>query len=88
MILSTLLGGVYYPAKVVPAWLQHISGFIPLTYGLRALRKVMLEGASLRTVGGDVAMLLLMTVVLLFVGLWVFKSAMSYARRIGSLGYY
>jgi ABC-2 type transport system permease protein len=88
MILSTLLGGVYYPAKVVPAWLQHISGFIPLTYGLRALRKVMLEGASLRTVGGDVAMLLLMTVVLLCVGLWVFKSAMSYARRIGSLGYY
>jgi ABC-type polysaccharide/polyol phosphate export systems, permease component len=88
MILSTLLGGVYYPAKAVPAWLQHISGFIPLTYGLRALRKVILEGASLRTVGADVAMLLLMTVVLLGIGLWVFKSAMSYARRIGSLGYY
>jgi ABC-2 type transport system permease protein len=88
LVLSTLLGGVYYPAKVVPAWLQHISGFIPLTYGLRALRKVMLEGASLRTVGSDVAMLVLMATVLLCIGLWVFRSAMSYARRTGSLGYY
>ncbi|MGH7603741.1 MAG: ABC transporter permease [Gemmatimonadaceae bacterium] len=88
MILSTLLGGVYYPAKVVPSWLQHISGFIPLTYGLRALRRVMLEGASLFSVGRDVAILLAMTAVLLAVSTWIFGISMRYARRTGTLGYY
>lgn len=88
MILSTLLGGVYYPAKVIPSWLQDISGFIPLTYGLRALRRVMLEGASLLTVGADVGILLAMTLVLLAASVWGFGVAMRYARRTGSLGYY
>jgi ABC-2 type transport system permease protein len=88
MILSTLLGGVYYPAKVVPSWLQHVSGFIPLTYGLRALRKVMLEGASLFSVSRDVAILLAMTAVLLALSVWIFGISMRYARRTGTLGYY
>jgi ABC-2 type transport system permease protein len=88
MVLSTLLGGVYYPAKVIPSWLQHISGFIPLTYGLRALRRIMLEGASLMSVGRDIGILLTMTVFLLAAGIWIFAVAMRYARRTGSLSYY
>lgn len=88
LVVSSLLGGVYYPTHVVPSWLEQISGVIPLTYGLRALRQVLLEGASLMSVRGDVGMLLLMTAVLFAVGGWVFSVAMRYARRTGSLSYY
>jgi ABC-2 type transport system permease protein len=88
MVVSSLLGGVYYPTHVVPSWLEHVSGAIPLTYGLRALRRVLLEGASLMSVRQDVGMLLLMTAVLFAVGGWLFAAAMRYARRTGSLSYY
>jgi ABC-2 type transport system permease protein len=88
LVVSSLLGGVYYPTHVVPSWLEHISGVIPLTYGLRALRHVLLEGASLVSVRADVGMLILMTVILFAAGGWMFSVAMSYARRTGSLSYY
>lgn len=88
MVISSLLGGVYYPTHVVPSWLEHVSGAIPLTYGLRALRHVLLEGASLMSVRQDVGILLMMTAFLLAVGGWLFAAAMSYARRTGSLSYY
>jgi ABC-2 type transport system permease protein len=88
LVVSSLLGGVYYPTHVVPSWLQHISGAIPLTYGLRALRRVLLDGASLLSVRADVDVLLLMTVVLFAVACWLFSAAMRYARRTGSLSYY
>lgn len=88
MMVSALLGGVYYPTRVVPSWLEHVSAALPLTYGLRALRQVLLEGASLASVRSDVAILLLMTAGLFTVAIWMFSAAMSYARRIGSLSYY
>jgi ABC-2 type transport system permease protein len=88
MIVSSLLGGVYYPTHVVPSWLEHISGAIPLTYGLRALRQVLLEGASLAAVRADVGILLLMTALLFAAAIWMFSAAMGYARRTGSLSYY
>jgi ABC-2 type transport system permease protein len=88
MIVSSFLGGVYYPTHVVPSWLMHISGIIPLTYGLRALRKVLLEDASLMSVRSDIGMLCLMTVILFAAGAWLFSAAMRYARRTGSLSYY
>lgn len=88
MVISTLLGGVYYPSHAVPSWLQPFAGFVPLTYGLRALRRVLLEGASLVMVWHDVATLLLMTVFLFAIGGWLLAAAMSYARRTGSLSYY
>lgn len=88
LVLSTLLGGVYYPTRVVPSWLEQISGLIPLTYGLRALRRVLLDGASLLSVRGDIGMLLLMTIVLFGFASIAFAGAFRYARRIGSLSYY
>jgi ABC-2 type transport system permease protein len=88
MVISSLLGGVYYPTHVVPSWLEHISGAIPLTYGLRALRQVLLEGASLASVSNDVGILLLMIALLFATAIWMFSAAMRYARRTGSLSYY
>ncbi len=88
LLLSGLLGGVYYPTRVIPSWLQYVSDAIPLTYGLRALRQVFLEGMPLRAVATDLAILTLCTAVLLAVSVWAFTAALGYARRTGTLAQY
>jgi ABC-2 type transport system permease protein len=88
IMISGLLGGVYYPTHVIPSWLQMISAVLPLTYGLRALRKVVLEGASLRAVSPDLLVLLAMTMVLFAVGAVALSAALRYARHHGTLSQY
>ena len=88
LLMSSLLGGVYYPTHVIPSWLEHLSAVFPLTYGLRALRRVLLDGASVLDVGRDLATLLLFLVVLFAVGTWSFTNALRHARQKGTLGYY
>lgn len=88
MVATGLLGGVYYPTHVIPSWLEYISLFLPLTYGLRALRRVLLDGASLGSVSGDLGILLAIAAGLWVLGVYSFRVALAYARRTGSLGYY
>lgn len=87
-VASSLLGGVYFPTHVIPSWLESFAGFIPLTYGLRALRRVLLDGARFAGVASDIGVLLAMDVGLLAVGAWVFAAALRHARRSGSLSRY
>jgi ABC-2 type transport system permease protein len=88
LALSALLGGIYYPTHIIPSWLRDISDVLPLTYGLRALRRVILEGWSLGAVAGDVAIVAGFAGVLLAVGLATFAAGLRYARRAGTLGQY
>ncbi len=85
---SALLGGVYYPTRVIPSWLQEISGLIPLTYGLRALRQILLEGASIGAVLPDLGVLVIFVVVLFTCGTLALSAALRYARRTGTLAQY
>ncbi|HKT06524.1 MAG TPA: ABC transporter permease [Gemmatimonadaceae bacterium] len=85
---SGLLGGVYYPTQVIPAWLHTVSAGLPLTYGLRSLRKVLLDGAPFRAVAGDLAILSAFAIVLLALGIWTFDRALRDARRTGTLAQY
>lgn len=86
--LSGLLGGVYYPTHVIPSWLEHLAAGVPLTYGLRALRRIWLEGDTIFAVAGDVAILCGFLVGLAVVGWIAFVAALRYARRAGSLSQY
>lgn len=88
LLASTLLGGVYYPTHVIPSWIQNLAGFVPLTYGLRALRRVILEGMPLMSVAADVGTLLAFIVVLSAIGLWMLLWAFRYARRAGTMSQY
>jgi ABC-2 type transport system permease protein len=52
-IINALLffpSGALYPVESYPPWLQAISRADPLTYGLNALRNLLLRGSSPRTV--------------------------------------
>ncbi|HET6700712.1 MAG TPA: ABC transporter permease [Gemmatimonadaceae bacterium] len=88
LLLSGLLGGVYYPTSVIPSWIQSLSSVVPLTYGLRALRRVWLDGLALREVIPDVVTLAGMAIGLLTLGVAVFATGMRYARRAGTLAQY
>ncbi|HTK54436.1 MAG TPA: ABC transporter permease [Gemmatimonadaceae bacterium] len=88
MLASTFLGGVYYPTTVIPGWIESISAFLPLTYGLKALRAVLLEGRSLTAVWRDVSILIGFTVVTLAASAVAFRAALGYARRVGNLAQY
>ena len=86
--ISTLLGGVYYPTSVIPSWLKSISAFVPLTYGLRALRNTVLDGEPLSAVVGDLAVLAGFIVVFAVVGIVALRAAFQYARRAGTVAQY
>ncbi|HEY7860158.1 MAG: ABC transporter permease [Gemmatimonadales bacterium] len=90
MIASGLLGGVYWSmsAKVIPAWVQALSNYVPLAPGLRALRRTLLDGASLSAVMPDVLLLIGFVVLLNAIGGLAFVEALRYARRSGTLAQY
>ena len=88
LALSALFGGVYYPPHVIPSWLQLGSYVMPLTYGLRALRQALLEGASLVAISADPAVLAFLTPGLLLSGSLAFAAALRYARATGTLAQY
>ncbi len=88
LTISTLLGGVYYSTSVIPSWIQSLSAVVPLTYGLRALRRTLLSGASLEVVGRDIMVLALFATGLAVMASWAFAGALRYARRTGTLAQY
>ena len=88
LVASVFLGGVYYPTTAIPGWLQEVSAWIPLTYGLRALRRALLEGWSFWEILPDLEMLVLFDAVLLMVAAAAFAWALDYARRGGTLTQY
>lgn len=88
LIASVFLGGVYYPTSVIPGWLSELSAFIPLTYGLRALRRALLEGWTVGQILPDLEMLLLFDAVLMMVAAAAFAAALRHARGAGTLAQY
>lgn len=88
LLVSTLLGGAYYPTHVIPSWLESVSTFVPLTYGLRALRHVLLEGLPLSAVVPDLLALVGSGLGLLAAGSACMALALRYARRNGTLAQY
>ena len=86
--LSMFLGGVYYPTSAIPSWLAYVSKAVPLTYGLRALRRTFIDGAPVAASAGDLAALSGIAIVLAAVSLVTFSMAWTYARRAGTLAQY
>ncbi len=83
--LLLLVSGVYYPVNVLPGILQKISVISPATYVLSGVRLALLDGAGLAVLWGYIWPVLLMGMVLVPSGLWVFHQAEIYAKRTGKL---
>lgn len=86
---SALLGGAYYSTTVIPTWIQNLASLVPLTYGLRIMRRAWLQGDyAWSAVGTDLVMLTTLAGGLVLVGSALFGMALHRARREGTLGQY
>ncbi|MBN1827098.1 MAG: ABC transporter permease [Candidatus Eisenbacteria bacterium] len=86
--LSRLLGGVYYPVMILPAWLQKAAWVIPLTYALEGMRMALLTGAGIGELKKELAALLIFTAAALLLGILSARFAIRKARQDGTLGQY
>ncbi|MBC8446621.1 MAG: ABC transporter permease [Chloroflexi bacterium] len=83
--LVLLVSGVYYPISVLPTWLQPVARLSPATYVLEGMRAGILEGASTAALLRYVWPLLLMGVIFIPLGVYIFRLAERYAKRAGKL---
>jgi ABC-2 type transport system permease protein len=83
MIMMTLtfpmmfLSGVFFPLQQMPQFMQVIAQFLPLTYAVSALRRVVVLGAGIPAISTDIIILFGFGVVLLSVALISFERAMK-----------
>jgi ABC-2 type transport system permease protein len=80
-----LVSGVYYPIEVLPTVLQKLGVVSPATYVLTGVREALLEGQPTTELWQYIWPVLLMGLVLIPAGLWVFNLAERYAKRTGKL---
>lgn len=80
-----LVSGVYYDVAVLPGWMQALAQLSPVTYALDGIRAALLDGAPPSELWGEIRPLLLMGVVFVPLGLWVFELGERYAKRTGKL---
>ena len=83
--LMLLVSGVYYPVEVLPEVLRRMAVFSPATYVLDGTRQALLEGVGTAQLWPHIWPALIMGVVAIPVGLWVFGLAERYAKRTGKL---
>jgi len=87
-IVSSLLGGVYFPTDVLPSWLKYLSDYVPITYTLGAMRGALLQGASLSDIMPQMAVLLVFSSILMPVSLISFRYSVWKARDAGILSHF
>ena len=80
-----VVSGVYYPVSVLPEWMQWLAKFSPATYALEGIRAAILDGAALTSLWSDIWPLLVIGVISIPLGLWIFSRGERYAKRHGKL---
>lgn len=80
-----LISGVYYPISVLPEFLQKLAVLSPATYVLDGTRLALLEGTPTSELWPFIWPTLIMGLLAIPIGLWVFGLAERYAKRAGKL---
>ena len=83
--LLLLVSGVYYPVEVLPEFLQKLSKLSPATYVLDGTRLALLKGYATRELWPFIWPTLIMGLIAIPAGLWIFNQAERYAKRTGKL---
>ncbi len=80
-----LVSGVYYEVSVLPEWMQAIATVSPVTYALEGSRAALQDGAGISELWESIRVLLVMGVVFVPLGLFVFHLGERYAKKTGKL---
>jgi len=84
--LVQIFSGVNFPVSSLPKWLLPISLALPLTYGLDAVRGILLKTTTILPIYWELVLLLVFMVVMLWLGTWAFGSLERRVRKWGTLG--
>jgi ABC-2 type transport system permease protein len=87
IIVATLLlvSGVYYPVEVLPEFLQKLAIVSPAWYVLEGSRAALLDGVGTIALWPYIWPTLLLSLVAVPLGLWIFGRAETYAKHRGRL---
>jgi ABC-2 type transport system permease protein len=83
--LMLVVSGVYYPVSVLPEPMQWLATISPATYALDGMRSAILDGAGVGAVWSDIWPLILIGIVSVPLGIWVFGRGELHAKRHGKL---
>jgi len=83
--LLLVVSGVYYPVSVLPTAMQWIAKVSPATYALRGMRRAILNGAGTGALWGDVWPLIVIGVISVPLGIWVFRRGELHSKKHGKL---
>ena len=83
--LLLVVSGIYYSVSVLPEWMQALSKISPATYALCGIRSAILDGTGVSALWSDLWPLLVIGVVSIPLGAWVFHRGEVYAKRNGLL---
>jgi ABC-2 type transport system permease protein len=83
--ITGIVGGTLFPVSILPAWLQLIARFNPVTYALDAMRAALLAGATVGALWRPLAALLLFAAILLPVSMSAFAWAVRRTKTTGTL---
>jgi ABC-2 type transport system permease protein len=83
--LLLVVSGVYYSVTVLPDWMQVLAKFSPATYALEGIRAALLDGKGVTELWDDIWPLLVIGVVAIPLGFFVFNRGEIYAKRNGLL---
>lgn len=84
--LVSLFSGSQFPVQSLPRFLLPFSLALPLTYGHDAVRGILLKTATIIPVEYEIALLVVMMFVMIWLGLIVFNNMERKVRMRGSLG--
>jgi ABC-2 type transport system permease protein len=73
------LSGSYFPSNLLPFLMQLLASFIPLTFGLDGIRKVIIQGEGIASVWLDLVALVIFILVLFPLA----KFALNYMETLG-----
>jgi ABC-2 type transport system permease protein len=78
--------GTNFPVKSLPTWLIPIALILPLTYGLDAVRGLLLKSETLLPIPVEIGILIVFMFGMLWFGAWVFQRVERRVRTLGTLG--
>src|SRR5262249_10908536 len=84
--LVMLVSGLYVPLAILPGWLRAIGSVLPQTYGLAAVRALVLSGADAGLVTGNLLGLLVASTLAVVAGCGMPTWALRRAERRGGIG--
>jgi ABC-2 type transport system permease protein len=79
---------VRYPIESLPSWAQILGKLIPLTYALIIVRSLMLLGTDLSAVYLEVILFVIIDIILLVAGFYLFSWMEKKSRKSGAISHH